>query len=152
MTTRSVASEKTMWMRSGIAVVSEAYSVTVWNTPSAWPQTHPMASPPYVVLRHRARQHDRQPTWDIDSLSMYRWFETGGVITITRRARCRCMIRNYRWHAARRWCSARVRSYCLLTCPARTRRLPELIGWHRAITSNTHAQVQIATRMYGEHK
>ena len=111
-----------------------------------------MATPPYVDLRHRARQHDRQPTLDIDPLSMYRWFEIGGVITITRRARCRWMNSNYRWHAVRRWFGARFMSYCQLTFLARYRRSPELIGWHCGITSNTAAQLQIATRMYGELK
>ena len=152
VSTRRVASAKRMWMPTGISVVYEACSVAVRNTPSAWPQTHPMATPPYVDLRHRARQHDRQPTWDIYPLSMYRWVETGGVIAITRRRRCRWMISNYRWHAVRRWCGARFMSYCQPTCLARNRRSPELIGSHFGITSNTAAQLQIATCMYGDHK
>ena len=62
------------------------------------------------------------------------------------------MISNYRRNAVRQWCGARFMSYCQLTFLARYRRSPELIGLHCGITSNTAAQLQIATRRYGEHK
>ena len=65
------------------AVVSQAKSVAVRHTPCEWPQNRAIAAHPHPVLRHRTRQHVRQPTLAIDTRCMYRCFNAGGVIPST---------------------------------------------------------------------
>ena len=65
------------------AVVSQAKSVAVRHTACEWPQNRAIAAHPHPVLRHRTRQHVRQPTLAIHTRRIYRCFKAGGVIPST---------------------------------------------------------------------